>query len=68
MTSDTRFEVSHIEDSPDWNLMISNVTTLDSGMYECQISSRDRELRKEVYLHVKGKDIVNRVNTICRML
>ncbi|XP_052795641.1 zwei Ig domain protein zig-8-like [Mya arenaria] len=55
MTSDPRFEVAHIEDSPDWNMMISNVTTTDSGMYECQISSRDRYLRKEVFLHVKDE-------------
>ncbi|XP_052792156.1 uncharacterized protein LOC128226313 [Mya arenaria] len=55
MTSDPRFEVAHIEDSPDWNMMISNVTTTDSGMYECQISSRDRYLRKEVNKHSKAK-------------
>ena len=51
---DPRFEVAHIDESDDWNLMISNVTTKDTGAYECQISATDRELRKEVYLHVKG--------------
>lgn len=55
LVADKRFEVSHIEDSPDWNLMISNVTTTDTGAYECQISSVDRELRKEVYLNVKDE-------------
>ena len=51
---DERYEVAHIDDSEDWNLMISNVTTAETGTYECQISAKDRELRKEVYLHVKG--------------
>ncbi|XP_045216852.2 lachesin-like isoform X2 [Mercenaria mercenaria] len=54
ITGDTRFEVAHTEDSTDWNLMISNVSTADSGAYECQISSTNRDLRKEVYLNVKG--------------
>ena len=51
---DPRFEVAHIDESDDWNLMISNVTTVDTGAYKCQISATDRELRKEVYSHVKG--------------
>lgn len=55
LIADKRFEVSHIEDSPDWHLMITNVTTADTGSYECQISSVDRDLRKEVYLHVKDE-------------
>lgn len=54
ITSDPRFEVAHIADSPDWNLMISNLSTADAGAYECQISSTDKNLRKEVYLNVKG--------------
>lgn len=52
---DERFEVAHIDESDDWNLMISNVTTAETGAYECQISATDRELRKEVYLHVKDE-------------
>ena len=52
---DERFEVAHIDESDDWNLMISNITTADTGAYECQISATDKELRKEVYLNVKGK-------------
>ncbi|KAH3832609.1 hypothetical protein DPMN_105901 [Dreissena polymorpha] len=35
--------------------MISNLTTADSGAYECQISSVDRDLRKEVFLNVKDE-------------
>lgn len=37
--------------------MISNLSTTDSGAYECQISSTNRDLRKEVFLNVKGKSI-----------
>lgn len=55
LTDDKRFEVAHTEESTDWNLMISNVSTADSGAYECQISSVDRGLRKEVYLNVKDE-------------
>ncbi|XP_060564333.1 hemicentin-1-like isoform X2 [Ruditapes philippinarum] len=55
ITSDKRFEVAHTEDSNNWNLMISNVSTADSGAYECQISSTNRDLRKEVFLNVKDE-------------
>ena len=54
-TDDKRFEVAHIDDSQDWNLMISNVSTQDTGPYECQVSAVDRDLRKEVFLHIKGE-------------
>lgn len=55
LTADKRFEVAHTEESTDWNLMIANLSTEDSGAYECQISSVDRDLRKEVYLTVKDE-------------
>jgi len=54
ITSDPRFAVNHITDSTDWNLMISNLTVTDGGAYECQISSKNKDLRKEVFLNVKG--------------
>lgn len=54
ISSDKRYEVAHTGDSNDWNLMISNLSTQDTGAYECQISSVDKGLRKEVYLNVKG--------------
>ncbi|KAL4227204.1 hypothetical protein ACF0H5_012650 [Mactra antiquata] len=55
LSSDERFEVAHTEESNDWNLMISNLSTSDTGAYECQISSVDKGLRKEVYLNVKDE-------------
>ncbi|WAR00503.1 hypothetical protein MAR_024875, partial [Mya arenaria] len=48
MTSDPRFEVAHIEDSPDWNMMISNVTTTDSGMYNNNRITLSRQNNKTV--------------------
>ena len=58
LIDDDRYEVAHIEESPDWNLMISNVTTHETGSYECQVSAVDRELRKKVYLTVRGTCLI----------
>ncbi|XP_025077418.1 peroxidasin homolog isoform X2 [Pomacea canaliculata] len=49
---DTRVMVEHIPLTPDWPLLIKQVRLDDEGQYECQVASRDRELRRYVNLIV----------------
>ena len=39
-TSDLRFESAHTAGSPDWRLVIRNVSVADTGMYECQAATQ----------------------------
>lgn len=53
-TTDQRYEVIHSEGSQDWILKIKYVQLRDSGIYECQISTKP--VRSfTVNLHVYGK-------------
>ncbi|KAL3866484.1 hypothetical protein ACJMK2_043778 [Sinanodonta woodiana] len=52
---DDRYQVNHVTDKPEWNLLIKNVSPEDSGKYECQVAAKDRTLRKQIYLHVRGE-------------
>ncbi|ESO88330.1 hypothetical protein LOTGIDRAFT_126369, partial [Lottia gigantea] len=48
----------HVEHTPlgnDWNLLIKKVQIDDAGKYECQISAKQRNLRRFVTLTVLGK-------------
>ncbi|KAK0070182.1 peroxidasin isoform X3, partial [Biomphalaria pfeifferi] len=47
-----RIFIEHEDNSPYWNLVISQVQLNDSGVYECQISSQYRHLRLHVLLTV----------------
>ncbi|XP_041360435.1 junctional adhesion molecule B-like [Gigantopelta aegis] len=50
---DKRFHMVHDPLSVEWNLHIRNVSLDDAGVYECQVSSRTRSIRKLVLLKVK---------------
>ncbi|XP_045195712.1 zwei Ig domain protein zig-8-like isoform X3 [Mercenaria mercenaria] len=49
---DKRLQVSHVVHKNQWDLMIKDVKLEDDGIYECQISSKDRTVRRLVTLHV----------------
>ena len=55
ITSDRRISVVHVPYKNQWDLMIKNVQAEDEGMYECQISSKNRSLRRLVALNVIGE-------------
>lgn len=53
---DDRYHVQHIPYRGSWNLMIKNVNVNDAGVYECQISAKERAgSRRLVLLNVLGK-------------
>ncbi|XP_067665064.1 zwei Ig domain protein zig-8-like isoform X2 [Haliotis asinina] len=54
---DERITVEHPPSTGEWNLMIKRVQIEDAGVYECQIASKARHLRKHVLLVVKEPKI-----------
>ncbi|KAH3833734.1 hypothetical protein DPMN_107049 [Dreissena polymorpha] len=52
VVADKRFQVGHIDFKSHWDLMIKNVKLEDDGVYECQISSKDRTVRRLITLNV----------------
>ncbi|WAR00202.1 LRIG1-like protein, partial [Mya arenaria] len=47
-----RFKLNHVAHRDEWNLLIKNVQMFDAGTYECQISSMEKLLRRNITLHV----------------
>ncbi|XP_045216172.1 hepatocyte cell adhesion molecule-like isoform X2 [Mercenaria mercenaria] len=47
-----RFYLSHVPYREEWNLLIKNVQPFDAGTYECQISSTEKVLRRNITLNV----------------
>lgn len=54
---DSRLRVSYIEYRGEWNLYINNVSHSDAGLYECQVSTQMRDMRKYILLNVKDSPI-----------
>lgn len=52
VVADTRLQIGHVEYKNQWDLMIKNVQPDDEGVYECQVASRDKTIRKLVQLTV----------------
>lgn len=52
VVADDRLQVGHVEYKNQWDLMIKNVQPDDEGVYECQVASRDKTIRKLVQLTV----------------
>ncbi|KAL3867230.1 hypothetical protein ACJMK2_044446 [Sinanodonta woodiana] len=48
-----RFLVNHVPYKHQWNLFIKNVQPEDKGIYECQVSSKNRTLRRLISLDVE---------------
>ncbi|XP_025078293.1 zwei Ig domain protein zig-8-like isoform X2 [Pomacea canaliculata] len=49
---DKRFYVRHRKHSLEWNLHIREATPQDSGVYECQVITRSRDIRQMVLLRI----------------
>ncbi|KAL3865825.1 hypothetical protein ACJMK2_043175, partial [Sinanodonta woodiana] len=47
-----RFHIHHEQTNKEWDLIIKNVQVHDSGVYECQVSSKDKMFRRNVTLTV----------------
>ncbi|PVD19990.1 hypothetical protein C0Q70_20484 [Pomacea canaliculata] len=52
---DKRFYVRHRKHSLEWNLHIREATPQDSGVYECQVITRSRDIRQMVLLRIDGE-------------
>ncbi|KAL5004921.1 hypothetical protein ScPMuIL_018377 [Solemya velum] len=50
--ADKRFQVNHVPHRDQWNLLIKHVSVQDAGVYECQVSSKHKKIRKMVILHI----------------
>lgn len=55
VVADDRFQIGHVNYKNQWDLMIKNVKPEDEGVYECQVSSTNKNARKLVQLSVVGK-------------
>ena len=53
-TSDLRLESLHSPGSPDWTLVIRNLTVGDAGQYECQVSTTPH-MSLLVNLNIRGE-------------
>lgn len=51
---DSRFQTQNVLHKDQWNLHIRNVSLDDQGRYECQVSTKARDIRRSFYLNVKG--------------
>lgn len=51
---DSRFQTKNVLHKDQWNLHIRNVSLDDQGRYECQVSTKARDIRRSFYLNVKG--------------
>lgn len=49
---DKRIQVAHVDYKNQWDLLIKDVKLGDRGVYECQISSKDRTVRRIITLNV----------------
>ncbi|KAK3610224.1 hypothetical protein CHS0354_022276 [Potamilus streckersoni] len=52
---DDRFQVQSGLGKEDWNLLIKNIQPSDAGIYECQVSSKEKRIRRLVYVKVLEK-------------
>ncbi|XP_045156445.1 zwei Ig domain protein zig-8-like [Mercenaria mercenaria] len=52
---DDRYQVHHIPERGEWNLNIKNIRLNDSGIYECQISTKEKYIRKLIQVIVKDR-------------
>ncbi|KAJ8304479.1 hypothetical protein KUTeg_018062 [Tegillarca granosa] len=49
---DSRIQVHHVVHKDQWNLHIRNASKKDEGVYECQVSTSDRSIRKNFLLTI----------------
>lgn len=51
---DNRISISHDTSRNNWDLIITDLTFEDSGVYECQVPSSNKNVRQHIFLRVKG--------------
>ncbi|XP_052102361.1 zwei Ig domain protein zig-8-like [Mytilus californianus] len=54
-TQDDRFSVDHNSERNNWDLSIKDLTFGDTGTYECQVPSKDKNIRQHIFLRVKAR-------------
>ncbi|XP_060558634.1 lachesin-like isoform X2 [Ruditapes philippinarum] len=52
VVADDRLQIGHVQYKNQWDLMIKNVQPEDAGIYECQVASKDKTVRRLVQLTV----------------
>ena len=55
-TSDLRLESKHEPGSPHWYLIIRNISLVDDGQYECQVSTTPH-MSTTISLQIKGEEM-----------
>ncbi|XP_052233248.1 lachesin-like [Dreissena polymorpha] len=54
VVADDRIQIGHVDFLNQWDLMIKNVQPADEGVYECQVASTNKNIRRMVSLTVIG--------------
>ncbi|XP_060079993.1 zwei Ig domain protein zig-8-like [Ylistrum balloti] len=60
--ADPRYDANHVPYRDEWNLLIRNAQTSDSGIYECQVSSKHRTLRQNISLLIIERRFKKAIN------
>lgn len=55
--ADDRFQIHRVEEKGEWNLAIKHVRLTDAGMYECQISTKEKNIRNLLRVFVIEKTV-----------
>ena len=55
---DSRISISHDTSRNNWDLIIADLKFEDSGVYECQVPSSNKNVRQHIFLRVKGMIIL----------
>ncbi|XP_021362299.1 zwei Ig domain protein zig-8-like isoform X2 [Mizuhopecten yessoensis] len=60
--ADERYSANHVPYRDEWNLWIRNAQTSDTGIYECQVSSKHRTLRQNISLLIIERRFKKAIN------
>ncbi|KAH3774769.1 hypothetical protein DPMN_176162 [Dreissena polymorpha] len=52
VVADERIQIGHVDFKNQWDLMIKNVQPEDEGVYECQVASTNKHIRRMISLTV----------------
>jgi len=61
---DSRISISHDTSRNNWDLIITDLKFEDSGVYECQVPSSNKNVRQHIFLRVKGIIILANFSSI----
>ncbi|KAL4227896.1 hypothetical protein ACF0H5_013337 [Mactra antiquata] len=61
---DDRLQVHHIPEKGEWNLFIKNLQQNDSGLYECQVSSKEKYFRRLIRVIVLDRPYADKAIVI----